>query len=197
MRKILEAIVIGILFGLLTHIAEKYLPAEFSFLTETKIIWLLPAFLIAFNLPLRRQKSDTMVVATVTLLTTGITYYLSEVIKNHETFYFTEDLIKFLIIGLIAGIATGVVAYLGRSATNSFIRYGSASLLPAIFTGDGIENIIKTFEHFEFTPEIIIKVIGGIAFYILIAGQNKFKKKSLLAFSVLAIISTLVYLYMV
>lgn len=197
MRKILEAIIVGICFGLLTHIAEKYLPENLAFLTETKIIWLLPAFLISFNMPLRRQNSDSITIAIITLLVTGYTYYLSGVIKSGKTFYFPEELGTFTVIGLFAGAATGFVAYLGHSATNQFIRYGSASLLPAIFTGDGIENIINTFNNFELTPEIATKVLGGIIFYMLIAGKNKFKRDSLLAFTILAGISALVYLYMV
>ena len=197
MRKILEAIVVGILFGLMTHIAEKYLPENLAFLTETKIIWLLPAFLISFNMPLRRQNSDSITVAIITLLVTGYTYYLSEVIKNGNAFYFPEELGTFTVIGFFAGTATGFVAYLGHSATNQLIRYGSASLLPAIFTGDGIENIINTFNNFEFTPEIGVKVLGGIVFYMLIAGKNKFKRDSLIAFTALAAISALVYLYMI
>lgn len=197
MRKILEAIVVGILFGLMTHIAEKYLPENLAFLTETKIIWLLPTFLISFNMPLRRQNSDSITVAIITLLVTGYTYYLSEVIKNGNAFYFPEELGTFTVIGFFAGAATGFVAYLGHSATNQFIRYGSASLLPAIFTGDGIENIINTFNNFEFTPEIGVKVLGGIVFYMLIAGKNKFKRDSLIAFTALAAISALVYLYMI
>ena len=60
-----------------------------------------------------------------------------------------------------------------------------------------IPNTIQTINNFQFTPEIGVKVLGGIAFYILIAGHNKFKKKSLLVFFVLATITTLVYLYMV
>ncbi len=197
MRKILEAIIVGILFGLLTRIAEQYLPSELSFLTETKIIWLLPAFLLAFNMPLRRRQTDSIIVATITLLVTGYTYYFAETIKNGNSITISEEIIQFSIIGFFAGIATGFFAFLGHSATNQFIRYGSMSLLPAIFTGDGIENIINTFNNFEFTPEIGTKVIGGILFYMLIAGKNKFKRQSLIAFLTLAIISALIYLYMV
>jgi hypothetical protein len=197
MRKILEAIIVGILFGLLTRIAEQYLPSKLSFLTETKIIWLLPAFLLAFNMPLRRRQTDSIIVATITLLVTGYTYYFAETIKNGNSITISEEIIQFSIIGFFAGIATGFFAFLGHSATNQFIRYGSMSLLPAIFTGDGIENIINTFNNFEFTPEIGTKVIGGILFYMLIAGKNKFKRQSLIAFLTLAIISALIYLYMV
>ncbi len=196
MRKILEAIVVGILFGLLTHIAAKYLPDNLQFLVETKVIWLIPAFLIAFNMPLRRRESDSIIVAIITLFVTGTTYYLSEVVKNHGTFYFTEEYAKFIPLAVVIGAATGIAAYLGHSATNQFIRYGSVSLLPAIYTGDGINEIIKTFEHFEFTPEIGVKVIGGLLFYFLISGHNRFKAKSLLSFFILIVIAALIYLYM-
>ena len=197
MRKILEAIIVGVLFGLLTRIAEQYLPSELGFLTETKIIWLLPAFLLAFNMPLRRRQTDSIIVATITLLMTGYTYYFAETIKNGNSITISEEVIQFSVIGFFAGIATGFFAFLGHSATNQFIRYGSMSLLPAIFTGDGIENIINTFNNFEFTPEIGIKLIGGILFYMLIAGKNKFKHQALIAFTTLAVISALIYLYMV
>ena len=197
MRKILEAIIVGVLFGLLTRIAEQYLPTELRFLTETKIIWLLPAFLLAFNMPLRRRQTDSIIIAVITLLVTGYTYYFAEIIKNNGTPYISEEIIHFSVIGFFAGIATGFFAFLGHSATNQFVRYGSMSLLPAIFTGDGIENIINTFSNFEFTPEIGIKILGGIIFYMLITGKNKFKRQALTAFTALAAISALVYLYMV
>lgn len=197
MRKILEAIIVGILFGLLTHIAAKYLPDNLQFLVETKIIWLVPAFLISFNMPLRRRQSDCIAVAIITLLSTGLTYHLSEVIKNHGTFYFTDEIAKLVVLSVVVGAAIGIAAYLGRSATNQFIRYGSFSLLPAIYTGDGINQIIQTINNFNFTPEIATKVIGGLLFYFLIAGKSRFKAKSLLSFIVLIIIAALVYLYMV
>ena len=196
MSKILEAITIGILFGLLTHVANKYLPSDLHFLVDTKIIWLLPAFLIAFNLPSRYKQHNTIFIATLTLFITGFTYYSSELVKHYEAWYLSTDLAEFLCLGLFAGIITGIVAYLGRTATNQLIRYGSASLLPAIYTGDGLNEIIKTLKHFEFTPEIGFKVLGGMLFYFLIAGRHRFKVKSLLAYLALTAVAALVYLYM-
>lgn len=197
MRKILEAIIVGILFGLLTHIAEKYLPDNLQFLVETKIIWLVPAFIVSYNLPLRRKQTDSIIIAILTLFATGTTYYLSEVIKNNQAFTFTNQYITFIPLAIIVGAVVGIVAYLGHSATNQLVRYGSVSILPAIFTGDGINTIIQSLNNFQFTPEIGVKVIGGIIFYILLAGHNKFKAKSLSVFFVLAAIAALVYLYMV
>ncbi len=187
----------GILFGLLTHIAAKYLPDNLKFLVETKIIWLLPAFLIAFNMPLRRRQSDSIIIAIVTLLATGATYYLSAMVKNQEAFVFTDEMAKMSALGVVLGAATGIAAYLGHSATNQFIRYGSISVLPAIYTGDGINQILQTIEHFEFTPEIGTKIIGGLLFYLLISGPNRFKAKSLISFATLIAIAALIYLYMV
>lgn len=197
MRKILEAIVVGILFGLLTHIAAKHLPDNLKFLVETKIIWLLPAFLVSFNMPLRRRQSDSIIIAIVTLLATGATYYLSAMVKNQEAFVFTDEMAKMSALGVVLGAATGIAAYLGHSATNQFIRYGSISVLPAIYTGDGINQILQTIEHFEFTPEIGTKIIGGLLFYLLISGPNRFKAKSLISFATLIAIAALIYLYMV
>ena len=197
MRKILEAIVVGLLFVLGTHIAEKYLPDNLQFIVESKLIWLIPAFLVAYNMPLRRKQSDSIAISIVTLLSTGLTYYLSEVIKNGRAFQFPSNTIIVIVISVVVGAAIGLIAYYAHSATNQIIRYGSVSILPAIYTGDGINEIIQTINNFQFTPEIGVKVLGGIAFYILIAGHNKFKKKSLLVFFVLATITTLVYLYMV
>ncbi len=196
MKKILEAIVVGILFGLLTHIANKYLPDDLKFIFDTKLIWLVPAFLLAFNMPLRRKQSDSIIVSVVTLLVTGLTYYTTDVIKNSGTWYFTDNLAKFIPFAIIAGAAIGILAYLGHSATNQFIRYGSVSFLPALYTGDGINEVIKNLNNFQFTPEIGIKLIGGILFYIVITGRNKFKAKSITSFLVLAAIATLLYLYM-
>jgi hypothetical protein len=71
------------------------------------------------------------------------------------------------------------------------------SLLPAIFTGDGLESIISTLNNFEFTPEIATKIFGGFISYALVAGKNKFKRKSLAIFTTIAAFSTLAYLYMV
>ena len=191
MRKILESFVVGILFGLLTHIAAKYLPSDWQFLIETKLIWLIPAFLMAFNLPIRRWAKDSVVVATVTLAVTGLTFYLSEVIKNHETFYFTDDITKFLIAAAIVGPITGYVAYLAHSATRDFIRYASVSILPALYTGEGIDGIINTINNFEWTPEIATKLFGGFLFYLILSGNNKFKPKSAASYLVLTAAATL------
>ncbi len=197
MRKIIEAVAVGVLIGLLTFIASDYLPDNLKFLVETKLIWALPPFIMAFNLPLRRRQTDAITVSIITLLATGLTYYLTEVIKLHNAFYFPENAAKFIFTAIVGGAAIGTLAYLGRSATNQFIRYGSMSLLPAVYTGDGINEIIKNFNNFEFTPEIGVKVIGGILFYIVIAGHNKFKTKALTSFLVLAAIATLAYLYVI
>lgn len=197
MRKIIEAIIVGVLFGLLTHIAEKYLPDNLQFLVETKVIWLVPAFIVSYNLPLRRKQTDSIIISVLTLFATGTTYYLSETIKNGQAFNFTDRYVMFIPLAIIVGAVVGIVAYLGHSATNQLVRYGSVSILPAIFTGDGINTIIQSLNNFEFTPEIGVKVIGGIVFYILLAGHNKFKAKSLSVFFVLATIAALVYLYMI
>lgn len=197
MRKIIEAIIVGVLFGLLTHIAEKYLPDNLQFLVETKVIWLVPAFIVSYNLPLRRKQTDSIIISVLTLFATGTTYYLSETIKNGQAFNFTDRYVMFIPLAIIVGAVVGIVAYLGHSATNQLVRYGSVSILPAIFTGDGINTIIQSLNNFEFTPEIGVKVIGGIVFYILLAGHNKFKAKSLSVFFVLAAIAALVYLYMI
>ena len=191
MRKILESIVVGILFGLLTHIAGKYLPEDWQFLVETKIIWLLPAFLMAFNLPIRRWAKDSVIVATITLLVTGATYYTSEVVKGNGDWYFIDNFGYFIIPAIIAGIITGYIAYLGRSATRDFIRYASVSLLPALYTGQGIEGAIETINNFSFTTEIITKILGGFIFYLVISGNNKFKPKSAVSYLVLTALITL------
>jgi len=191
MRKILEAIFVGIVFGLLTHIVGKVLPTEWRFLIETKAIWLIPAFLIAFNLPLRRKCTDAVIVSTVTLLTTGAVYYTSEAIKNTGGWYFYGDYGYFIIPAIIAGVITGYVAYLGRSATNDLIRYASVAILPAIYTGGGIEGVINTINNFEWTPEIATKLFGGFIFYILLTGKNKFKPLSVLAYVALALVAAL------
>jgi hypothetical protein len=191
MRKMLESIVVGIIFGLATHLVGKYLPDEWQFLIETKVIWLLPAFLMAFNLPSRRKATDSVIVATITLVTTGVVYYTTEVIKNNGGWYFTEDLGMFIIPAIIAGVITGYIAFLGRSATQDFIRYASVSLLPAIYTGQGIDDIINTINNFEITPEIVTKVIGGFVFYLLISGRNKFKPKSAASYLALTILAVL------
>ena len=181
----------GIIFGLATHLVGKVLPSEWYFLIETKAIWLIPAFLIAFNLPLRRKSTDAIAVSTITLVATGATYYTSEVVKNTGGWYFYGDFGYFIIPAIVAGIITGYVAYLGRSATNKFIRYASVAILPAIYTGGGIEDIVNTINHFEWTPEITTKLIGGFIFYTLLTGKNKFKPISILIYVALALIAAL------
>ena len=195
MRKILEAVVVGILTGTITHVGEQYLPESLQFLVATKIIWILPAFLLSFGLPERYKRKDCITIAIINLLTTGSVYYLSEVRFQNNFFYFPEQYSQFICIAIVAGIIIGFVAHLARTATNEFIKYTSMSLTPAIFTGGGIENIINTVNNFEFTPEILTEIIGGFILYILLAGHNKFKIKSLVSYIVLAGACTLIYLY--
>ena len=189
MRKILEAVVVGILFGLFTHILGNYLPEDWQFLIDTKAIWLIPAFLMAFNLPLRRKCTDAIIVATITLIVTGATYYSSEVVKGSGAWYFYGDFGIYIIPAIVAGIITGYIAYLGRSATHDIIRYASVAILPAFYTGDGVEGIISTINNFEWTPEIIAKLIGGFLFYLIISGKNKFKPKSATSYLILTILA--------
>ena len=197
MRKILEAIIVGVLFGLLAHVADNFLPENFHFLFETGLIFILPAFLLAFNMPLRRRETDCIIIAVVELLATGLSYYLSKPFLTNQDIYITEELIHYIPISIAIGIITGIVAYLGHSATNQIVRYGSVSLLPAIYTGNGVNDIINTMENFQFTPEIGVKVIGGLLFYFLISGSNRFKLKSLGSFAALIAITALFYLNMV
>ncbi len=191
MRKILEAILVGILCGLLTHIVGRFLPQDWQFLIETKAIWLIPAFLISFNLPLRRKCTDAVIISTITLVTTGVVYYTSEVVMNHGAWYFYGDFGYFIIPAIIAGVITGYVAYLGRSATNKFIRYASVAILPAIYTGGGIDGILDTINNFQWTPEIATKLFGGFIFYVLLTGKNRFKPTSIMIYIILAFVAAL------
>lgn len=196
MKKIIEAIIVGIFVGLITRVAEQYFPANLKFLTETKIIWLLPAFLLAFSISSRRQ-TDAIIIAVITLIAINYTYYFAATIKSGNIPQISAEFLQITATSFLAGVATGLTAILGRNATNQFIRYGSASILPATFTGNGIKNILDNLNNFELTPEIGTKILGGFLLYSLIAGKNKFKRKSLLTFIALASISALIYLYMV
>ena len=191
MRKILEAMIVGILFGFLTHVIEEKLPSDWQFLVDTKAIWLIPAFLIAFNLPLRRRYSDAIIVSIITLLATGITYYTNDFAIMEGRWRFASEFENFIIPAIIAGAITGYIAYLGHSATHDIIRYASVAVLPAIYTGGGVEGIISSINNFSLTPEIATELIGGLIFYILLAGKNKLKLKSTVSYIVLTIIATL------
>ena len=158
MRKILESIVVGILFGLLTHIAGKYLPEDWQFLVETKIIWLLPAFLMAFNLPIRRWAKDSVIVATITLLVTGATYYTSEVVK-----------------GMVTGILSTILAIL------SFLQSSPASSLVILHISGAPLRVISFatpasvfFPHS--TPGRELKALSRLS--IILASRQKSSLKS-------------------
>ena len=97
-----------------------------------------------------------------------------------------------IIEAIIAGAVIGYVAYLARSATRDFIRYASISLLPALYTGQGIDEILDSIHNFEFTPEIITQVLGGFIFYLILSGNNKFRPKSALSYLILTVIATTV-----
>lgn len=196
MRKFFMAIAIGILVGVATHIAERFLPSNYQFIVATKIVWLLPAFLISFRLPYRYKLKESIIISIFFLLVCCFTYLLSEVVKNNGAFTFPEKFAHFLIIGLIAGAVTGAAAYYAKAGTK-WIKYTGSSLVPAIFTGDGLDKVITSLNHFQLTPEILVKIAGGVILYIAVSKHNKFKIRSILTFTILAVIATLVYLYVI
>lgn len=192
MRKILESIIVGVIFGLFTQVLEKFVTStEWFFLVETKVIWLIPAFLIAFNLPIRRWKKDAIIVSTITLLVTAFTYYSGIAIVGSQV-YTVDEFLTALPALFVAGIVVGYVAYLARSATKDIIRYASVSLLPAYYTSGGIEGIINTINNFTWTPEIITELVGGLIFYLLISGNSRFKPKSGLSYLTLTTVATII-----
>ena len=148
--------------GILTLIGQKYLPVNLNFLANTGAVWLIPAFLLSYFEKGNRFQSAAATI--VCLLGCVYGYYIFEANLNHHNFTLAGGVLFWSVIALIAGTVFGLGAFYANQE-DSKLKYFAINLLPAIFTAEGLDNVIHIEDYSHMVPAVIMKIIMGVVLY--------------------------------
>ena len=71
------------------------------------------------------------------------------------------------VVALIAGAVFGLGAYLANQE-GSKLKYFGMNLLPAVFTAEGLDNVIHIEDYSHMVPAVIMKIIIGVILYLVV-----------------------------
>jgi len=187
--KDIYAIVLGLFTGMLTVIGQKYLPGSLNSLANSGAIWLIPAFFIATS---AKKKSLAVLLCTETLIVCVISYYWFESIVNNHPFVFVGFYFYlWLICAIVAGIIFGIGAFFRRIENNYY--YWGASLLPAVFLSEGLNELIHLPGYMHMIPAVIGRILIGFALYFIIYKHLFYRQKPLISFFILSVLGLVGY----
>ncbi|MBD5143744.1 MAG: hypothetical protein HDT22_09105 [Ruminococcus sp.] len=189
-QKNILAIIIGCLVGIVTLAGQAVLPVNLNFLANSGAIWLIPAFLFSFFS--KNNQVYSMLITINCLFGCVYGYYISEAIHNNHAFDFTSGVYLWTVMAILAGSIFGIGAYFANQE-NHKIKYYAKNLLPAVFTAEGIENLIHISDYSHMIPAVIMKIIIGILLYFVINKQDSMKSKNLFSFGMMTILGIIAY----
>lgn len=176
------AIILGLVVGVLTLIGQKYLPMNLNFLANSGAVWLIPAFLLSyFEKGNRLQAVATTVVC---LLGCVYGYYIFEAVLNHHALMLVGGILLWSAVALIAGAVFGLGAFFANQE-NSKIKYFGMNLLPAVFTAEGLDNVIHIKDYSHMIPAVIMKIIIGVILYLVVNRKDMIKLKNMISYVVI------------
>lgn len=176
------ALLLGFFVGILTLVGQKYLPGSMNSLANSGAIWLIPAFFIAVS---ARTKLSAISLCIETLIVCVFSYYWMESILNQHSFDWGDHYFYlWLICSVIAGAIFGLGAFF--YGQKSKLYYWGASLLPAVFFAEGLNELIHLPDYIQMFPAVLGKVIIGLVLYFVIYKKTLFGKNPLLSFCVLS-----------
>ena len=190
MKKYSSAIIIGLIVGVLTLLGQACLPVNLNFLANSGAVWLIPAFLFSFFI--KENKLNSMLTTIICLLGCVYGYYIFEAIHNHHPFCMTEGALMWSIIALLAGSIFGIGAYFANQE-DSKLKYCGMNLLPAVFTAEGIDNLLHISGYLHMIPAVIMKIIIGMILYLVIIRKNAAKTYNLLSYGIITILGIVAY----
>ena len=181
-KKYILAIILGLVIGVLTLIGQKHLPMNLNFLANSGAVWLIPAFLFSyFEKGNRLQAIATTIVC---LLGCVYGYYIFEAILNHHTFTLAGGTLLWTVVAFIAGAVFGFGAFLANQE-NSKLKYFGMNLLPAVFTAEGLDNVIHLKDYSHMIPAVIMKIIIGVILYLVINRKGVINIKNIVSYIVI------------
>lgn len=179
-KKYILAIVLGLVVGLLTLAGQKYLPMNLNFLANSGAVWLIPACLLSYFE--KGNRLHSIAITILCLLGCVYGYYIFEAILNHHAFTLTEGALLWSGVALFAGAVFGLGAFFANQE-NSKLKYFGMNLLPAVFTAEGLDNVIHIKDYAHMVPAVIMKVLIGVILYLVINRKNAIRPKNIISYA--------------
>lgn len=189
-KKYILAIVLGLVIGVLTLVGQKYLPVNLNFLANSGAVWLIPAFLLSYFK--KGNRIQSIAITIVCLLGCVYGYYIFEAILNHHAFTFAGGTLLWSGVALVAGIVFGIGAFLANQE-NSRLKYAGMNLLPAVFTAEGLDNVIHIQDYLHMVPAVVTKIIIGVILYFVINKKDVIKLKNLISYIVVTTLGVVAF----
>ena len=188
-KKYILAIIIGAVVGVLTLVGQKYLPMNLNFLANSGAVWLIPAFLLSYFG--KGNRRHTIAITIVCLLGCVYGYYIFEAIVNHHAIL-DRGALLWSAVAFIAGTVFGFGAFFANQE-NSKLKYFGLNLLPAVFTAEGLDNIIHIEDYSHMVPAVIMKIIIGVVLYLAINRKNAIRPKNILSYVILTVLGIVAF----
>ena len=168
-KKYTLAVVLGLVVGILTVIGQKYLPINLNFLANSGSVWLIPAFLFSYF----EKGSWVQSIATTIVCLLGCIYGYSifEAVLNQHAFSLAEGALLWTVVAFISGAVFGFGAYVANQ-DSSKLRFLGMNLLPAVFTAEGLDNVIHIADYSHMVPAVVMKIVIGVVLYLVINRKN-------------------------
>lgn len=189
-KKYVLAIILGMGVGILTLVGQKYLPVNLNFLANSGAVWLIPAFLLSYFE--NENRAHSIAVTILCLLGCVYGYYIFEAILNHHTFTLAEGALLWSGVALVAGAVFGLGAYFANQE-NSKLKYWGMNLLPAVFTAEGLDNVIHIQDYSHMVPAVIMKIIIGIILYLVINRKDVMRPKNMISYAVVTALGVVAF----
>lgn len=181
-KKYILAIILGVVVGILTLVGQKYLPMNMNFLANSGAVWLIPAFLLSYFE--KENRMQAIATTIVCLLGCVYGYYIFEAVLNQHAFTLSRGTLLWSGVALIAGVVFGLGAFFANQE-NSKLKYFGMNLLPAVFTAEGLDNVIHIKDYSHMVPAVIMKIIIGIILYLVINRKDAVRLKNMISYAVI------------
>lgn len=190
MKKYILAIILGLVVGVLTLVGQKYLPMNLNFLANSGAVWLIPAFLLSYFE--KGNRLQAIVTSIVCLLGCVYGYYIFEAVLNHHAFTLARGTLLWSGVALIAGAVFGSGAFFANQE-NSKLKYFGMNLLPAVFTAEGLDNVIHIKDYSHMVPAVIMKIIIGVILYLVINRKDVIRRKNIISYVVITALGVVAF----
>lgn len=180
-KKYILAIILGLVVGILTLVGQKYLPINLNFLANSGAVWLIPAFLLSYYEKENRLQSVANTI--VCLLGCVYGYYIFEAVLNHHAFTPARGVLLWSGVAFAAGAVFGLGAFWANQESSK-LKYFGMNLLPAVFTAEGLDNVIHIRDYSHMVPAVIMKIIIGVILYMVINRNDVVRIKNMISYVV-------------
>lgn len=189
-KKYILAIMLGLVVGVLTLVGQKYLPMNLNFLANSGAVWLIPAFLLSYFE--KENRLQAIAASIVCLLGCVYGYYIFEAVLNHHAFTLARGTLLWSGVALIAGAVFGSGAFFANQE-NSKLKYFGMNLLPAVFTAEGLDNVIHIKDYSHMVPAVIMKIIIGVILYLVINRKDVIRRKNIISYVVITALGVVAF----